>query len=578
MYPSQQSPTTPRPRQQAGLACDECRRRKLRCDREQPQCGLCRDSGVVCNRTTTKQPRGPKKGHLRALQLRIMALERRLGDQTLGDQTLGEHTEDDLQALQDTNMPYPSSIEPPTNEWLALDVFNEVQESSANSSSDSSAIEYFPIPAPLIENPTMGQISDVIKHDLDHLYFDRAHNFCPILNKRHYFDRARQTSMDNNVTAFSGLRYTMWTVAASTSSQFQHVQDELYANARRILDSLEMDPSMDDYIRVEHLQACTLLFIYELMHVNYRQGWMSAGKLFRSAILQKLHTVDGRDELSVNSSLTATEIEERRRTFWMLFVIDCFVSLMDQLPLTFNQHIILTRLPMPEANFQNNDPIVMPLPSQARPDDEPQAPSSFTESIRQAILCNQSLSHYQRSIVEQEAQGASSLDFWTRHQRLETSIAMNLERLSLQDHCANLHLDSLPLLTHMTTQAAIITMYKTMQTSLTQSEINTHQDAIGKLTHMVLPAAQRMTALSKELSELSFFQVHPFIPILLYHCIDFLCSHSYLDPVFELQTALYSALRGLENMSKIANDCLVRLEMTFPSVLSKLGNLHFLIV
>lgn len=162
---------------------------------------------------------------------------------------------------------------------------------------------------------------------------------------------------------------------------------------------------------------------------------------------------------------------------------------------------------MPEANFQNNDPIVMPLPSQARPDDEPQAPSSFTESIRQATLCNQSLSHYQRSIVEQEAQGASNLDFWTRHQQLETSIAMNLEHLSLQDHCANLHLDSLPLLTHMTTQAAIITMYKTMQTSLTQSEINTHQDAIGKLTHMILPAAQRMTVLSKELSELSFFQV-----------------------------------------------------------------------
>jgi hypothetical protein len=132
----------------------------------------------------------------------------------------------------------------------------------------------------------------------------------------------------------------MWTIAASTSSQFRHVQDELYANARRILDTLELDPSMGDYIRVEYLQACTLLFIYELMHVNYRQGWMSAGKLFRSAILQKLHTVDGRDEVSVNSSLTVIEVEERRRVFWMLFVIDSFVSLMDQLPLTFNQHIV----------------------------------------------------------------------------------------------------------------------------------------------------------------------------------------------------------------------------------------------
>lgn len=62
---------TPRSRQQPGLACDECRRRKLRCDRAQPQCGVCRDTDTTCVTTTTRQPRGPRKGHLRALQSRI---------------------------------------------------------------------------------------------------------------------------------------------------------------------------------------------------------------------------------------------------------------------------------------------------------------------------------------------------------------------------------------------------------------------------------------------------------------------------------------------------------------------------
>jgi hypothetical protein len=173
---------------------------------------------------------------------------------------------------------------------------------------------------------------------------------------------------------------------------------------------------------------------------------------------------------------------------------------------------------MPETNFQNNDPIVMPLLSQAQLDDDqqqqqqqPPALSSFTDSIKQATLCNQSLSHYQRSLVEQESQGASSIEFWTRHQQLESGIARGVERLSLDDHCANLHSDSLPLLTHMTTQAAIITMYKTMHTTLSQAELSNHQDAMGKMSHMVLPAAQRMTALSKELAELSYFQVR-FLP------------------------------------------------------------------
>ncbi|KAF2729918.1 hypothetical protein EJ04DRAFT_587531 [Polyplosphaeria fusca] len=557
MYSSQTSPVTPRPRQQAGLACDECRRRKLRCDREQPQCGICRDSGVVCNRTTTRQPRGPKKGHLRALQSRIIALERRLSDQSLD-----EHIEDDFPALQDENVTYSSSMNPSLDEWLALDT----QDVSTNSSSNSSAVEYFTPPAPLLDSPPLGGMSDLIKHDLDHLYFDRAHTFCPILNRRRYFSRARQPQANNNITAFASLQYAMWTIAASTSSQFQNVQDELYANARMILDSLELDPSTGNSMCVEQVQAWTLLAIYELMRVNYRRGWMSAGKLFRSAVLLKLHTVDGCDEIFVNSSLSAIELEERRRTFWMVYAIDRFVSLMDQLPLTFHQHVILTRLPMPETNFQSDDPIVMPLLSQAQSDDDAQSPPAFTESIRLATLCGQSLSHYQQSIVEQEARDKSSPDFWTRHQQLETDIAKSVEKLSLQDPCANLHLDSLPLLTHMTAQATVITMYKATQTTLCQSDTSDHQHVLDRVSLMALPAAQRIAALSKELSQLSYFQVHPFIPILLYCCADFLCSHSYLDPLFELQAALRGALRGLESASKIAHDCLARLEVTLSSM------------
>ena len=61
----------PSSRQKPGSACDECRRRKLRCDRERPQCGVCFESGVVCNTSTLRPPRGPKRGHFKALQTRI---------------------------------------------------------------------------------------------------------------------------------------------------------------------------------------------------------------------------------------------------------------------------------------------------------------------------------------------------------------------------------------------------------------------------------------------------------------------------------------------------------------------------
>lgn len=58
-------------RQQPGSACEECRKRKLRCDRNRPQCGTCADAGVTCEVGTSRLRRGPKKGGLKALRSRV---------------------------------------------------------------------------------------------------------------------------------------------------------------------------------------------------------------------------------------------------------------------------------------------------------------------------------------------------------------------------------------------------------------------------------------------------------------------------------------------------------------------------
>lgn len=63
--------SAPRPRQKPGSACEECRRRKLRCNRGQPRCGVCVESGIDCKVNPTRPPRGPKKGHFKALRSRV---------------------------------------------------------------------------------------------------------------------------------------------------------------------------------------------------------------------------------------------------------------------------------------------------------------------------------------------------------------------------------------------------------------------------------------------------------------------------------------------------------------------------
>lgn len=72
--PDSDSAPATRGRQRPGAACDECRRRKLRCDGQQPQCSVCRDTEVVCE-VTQRSARGPKKGHLKALKNRVAYLE-----------------------------------------------------------------------------------------------------------------------------------------------------------------------------------------------------------------------------------------------------------------------------------------------------------------------------------------------------------------------------------------------------------------------------------------------------------------------------------------------------------------------
>lgn len=69
-------------------SCDECRRRKLRCDAQQPQCGFCLRSNLTCE-ASSRGKRGPKRGHLNALRNRLGQLEEILQDRRQSPVVIG---------------------------------------------------------------------------------------------------------------------------------------------------------------------------------------------------------------------------------------------------------------------------------------------------------------------------------------------------------------------------------------------------------------------------------------------------------------------------------------------------------
>lgn len=78
--------------QRPSRPCKECQRRKLRCDAQQPKCGLCQRARVPCEASPAGK-RGPKRGHLNALRDRLLQLEETLQNRLDSEQHPQEHAQ-----------------------------------------------------------------------------------------------------------------------------------------------------------------------------------------------------------------------------------------------------------------------------------------------------------------------------------------------------------------------------------------------------------------------------------------------------------------------------------------------------
>ncbi|KAK5652871.1 hypothetical protein OQA88_9537 [Cercophora sp. LCS_1] len=286
---------TGQPRQLPGSACEECRKRKLRCDRQRPQCGTCADAGIACEVNHNRLARGPKKGDLKALRSRIVALERRLSlDQT------GEHLiigDPDMAVLDDLPLLAPAPDgEPP---HLPTPPERQFWDNEIHVHMPPTTPAAAPLPLPPFKFPPSPQsppqrtlVDDLMRADLDQLYFDRVHPNVPIFNQSRYFAQSRRTSSDGGNSHQLCLQYAMWTLAMALSSQFESLRTSMYNETRQMLEDLDMMEDDMGVVRIEQVQAWLLIAYYEFARANYRRGWVSAGRAFRLVQLAKLHEID----------------------------------------------------------------------------------------------------------------------------------------------------------------------------------------------------------------------------------------------------------------------------------------------
>ncbi|KAK4235915.1 fungal-specific transcription factor domain-containing protein [Achaetomium macrosporum] len=575
-------PQGSRSRQQPGAACDNCRRRKLRCDRQKPQCGTCRASDIPCLVSATNPARGPKRGYLKTLQARIAALEGALAGQQGGvlpdgpadagnepapllglvDSTPSTQLADlwalelppDRQPLSH-HMSYQESggyMSPLADEgWFAIppelmtDGTSTPTKQNVRTPPDlgSPSKSSPPLATNLVD--ILGASTDDVKSglvqsDLDQLYVDRIHVFIPIVHLSRFSEWRKRGPASE---AQAALRQAIWTLAASTSPVYHCTfQETIYRQARDAVEGLDQ---RSDATHTEHVQAWVLLAIYELMWVGFRRAWISAGRAFR--LLQLDPTWSNEPEARVSTSPPDgghtkgwVEAEERRRTFWMAYCLDRLISLQNGSPPTFSEKVLL-RLPCPEARFESGKPVVMGFLSDllgaSNATTSPRRNTSpFVECIMVATVAGFALSHRAEACAsgssptgtEGEGQQNGQADFWTRHFWLDGLVSNGMNTIALEHPPVAQDQDPTLLFLALAWRATMLHLWQTAK------DVHERNGAAStEAVQQVEKAAQEVLRLMGKLSSLNGWTVHPLLSIPLALCAKLLEFRRDLKEDFE---------------------------------------------
>ncbi|ELR03676.1 hypothetical protein GMDG_06319 [Pseudogymnoascus destructans 20631-21] len=419
-------------------------------------------------------------------------------------------------------------------------------------------------------------LSDLMKVDLDELYFDRVYQVAPNIHRRNYFASVSQNCPS---PARIALQYAMRAVAAAVSAQYRPLSSMLCAESRRVLEQMDADGAGDcGETPIEQIQAWLLVAHWELLCKHEHQAMLTAGRGIRMVQLARFHDVDacsvpfmslGAESPLVSPSLlsgdeTFAQVEEKRRTFWLAYCFDRFCLMRSGCPLSLQEDSIRTRLPAPEENFHNSEPIRMGFLPEALARNGCTVLPPFAKCVVLNSLFSRCMSYQRFARAELVSAGADSRKSW---------FALALEKRkqllvqSLPD-CTDAVDDPMLTFAYALAACAAIYVYQAMAHSMAWTTVN-HESADPAYEEQALQAASELAHFVKMIPRsISHFKTHPFLPTLIHQAAVFLMGlpgslnptttgHSNRDD--DLNTLLGS-LRNLQQTKNLSRCLLTKLE------------------
>ncbi|KAE9367768.1 hypothetical protein N431DRAFT_494689 [Stipitochalara longipes BDJ] len=506
-------------------ACSFCRRRKLKCDRRSP-CESCQKFGFECEYAGISS--GSSRPDVKSS--RVRQLEDRLGRV--------EHL------LHSKNKRETGSV--PTS--------SNGKDAAVETDRDEVALD-----------------PDAIKI-LEEKYFEFVHPVVNLIHPARYAERIRNPSTCPPIY----LRQVMWALAATTTNLYSDRCEALYQSSRKHLeeDELDQNPGMET-INLAPAQTWALIAIYELNHGYFHRAWMSTSRAVRLVQMMRLHRLDGVTRLMdptlrfVQGPTDLTDAEERRRVFWVTYIMDRSSCISMGFPALIDERDIRTLLPVSNASFENSKKERCLFLSDALTTQSSKDLSPFAAQIVIISLCGSKLAELQRydpNATPIESAGS----IWLQPQRLGSALTTEFR---VPEHLCvpPAPLDPTTAFLNMSAFACTISVHRAARAQLGQDPVS--EPILSQSRKQCLEAASKIVMIMKATSHWDILSFNPWTSYTLYlACVTY--ASAWLetrDPALEAPLSfLLEGLRAFKNTSALATIMLSDINIEFPSLLGQL--------
>ncbi|XXG97586.1 hypothetical protein Hte_003892 [Hypoxylon texense] len=252
-------------------------------------------------------------------------------------------------------------------------------------------------------------------------FFDVFYPVLPFINPVRFHAELAQCPDSIPLQALS---HAIAALGALASNELSGALEACYNQARTLLELCERQENGAALVDINTLQTYVLLSVYEFRQPNFARAWMTLGRAMRLAKIMGLDKKNPQPAVSLDQDLFITlppplldpaQMEERRRTFWQIYILDTYAAMRTKSPPVFDGQVSVS-LPCPCDLSNVTEVNNMPNLQQAFDTSKNVPFSSFAGAIIVVYIYRRCFDHAHTWFSE------PSYSFWDTHYTIDKAI------------------------------------------------------------------------------------------------------------------------------------------------------------